>query len=587
MRHPPDYPAKTLVTAQWQWSGYSAPDQDNKEINVDIAVVLRWRDDRVNPELGRSVNMTEGAWTARGLWLPTLRFDYLKSNTSTSSVIHFEMLRPSARPDGVYTPDEGWCTWSFAYGPATFEWSDQPRGFELNWELFPFGQQRMRLGMQCTDELVDCSLFDLNMSQGRAPQPQNGTAPSGRRLLQAQRRAASGAAATTYLRASSSLAVPRTFPLVEHLSTPANTPSPDVNLERTPVRFEMTIVMSRQPLTYVLRLIVPMVLVGFLALLTFFVKENYTQLELCFTALLLLALLGIEVKDFMPDHVIGLTWLDAFVTINICIMVVTTLMSLFIIVFDESENERMKAWAEAIDTTVRQTFPITAVAVNGAMLAFAATSEVDDSMGRVEHLVANAFIVWVVMLLLSLLFIFRRARKVNGVAKQQDAPLQQTLPYASTRPEFPSDSAVAVRTAASLEGMITAEFDHDGHAAATPAVAAPLPVLVTAPAIDATQAVPTHRCCPPEQLGSAGSSALLADSVPVLRELLANAGTPQLLALAQSLEQQTEGQAASHESGAFESTSTDAQQNVEPAHRHRRRKSRSAESELVGYNFNG
>jgi hypothetical protein len=55
------------------------------------------------------------------------------------------------------------------------------------------------------------------------------------------------------------------------------------------------------------------------------------QLELCFTALLLLALLGIEVKDFMPDHVIGLTWLDAFVTINICIMVVTTLMSLFII----------------------------------------------------------------------------------------------------------------------------------------------------------------------------------------------------------------------------------------------------------------
>lgn len=143
MRHPPDYPAKTLVTAQWQWSGYSAPDQDNKEINVDIAVVLRWRDDRVNPELGRSVNMTEGAWTARGLWLPTLRFDYLKSNTSTSSVIHFEMLRPSARPDGVYTPDEGWCTWSFAYGPATFEWSDQPRGFELNWELFPFGQQRI------------------------------------------------------------------------------------------------------------------------------------------------------------------------------------------------------------------------------------------------------------------------------------------------------------------------------------------------------------------------------------------------------------------------------------------------------------
>jgi hypothetical protein len=51
MRHPPDYPAKTLVTAQWQWSGYSAPDQENKEINVDIAVVLRWRDDRVNPEL--------------------------------------------------------------------------------------------------------------------------------------------------------------------------------------------------------------------------------------------------------------------------------------------------------------------------------------------------------------------------------------------------------------------------------------------------------------------------------------------------------------------------------------------------------
>jgi hypothetical protein len=223
--------------------------------------------------------MTEGAWTARGLWLPTLRFDYLKSNTSTSSVIHFEMLRPSARPDGVYTPDEGWCTWSFAYGPATFEWSDQPRGFELNWELFPFGQQRMRLGMQCTDELVDCSLFDLHMSQGRAPQPQNGTAPSERRLAQAQRRAASGAAATTYLRASSSLAVPRTFPLVEHLSTPANTPSPDVNLERTPVRFEMTIVMSRQPLTYVLRLIVPMVLVGFLALLTFFVKENYTQVR--------------------------------------------------------------------------------------------------------------------------------------------------------------------------------------------------------------------------------------------------------------------------------------------------------------------
>ena len=68
--------------------------------------------------------------------------------------------------------------------------------------------------------------------------------------------------------------------------------------------------MSRMPVLYVVRLCLPLMLVIILALYFFYVNDSYHQLDLSFNSLLVVTLMGIEVKDFMPDHVITVTVLS-------------------------------------------------------------------------------------------------------------------------------------------------------------------------------------------------------------------------------------------------------------------------------------
>ena len=75
--------------------------------------------------------------------------------------------------------------------------------------------------------------------------------------------------------------------------------------------------MERTAVLYIVRLCVPLILVIFLSLYFFYVNDSYHQLDLSFNSLLLITLIGIEVKDFMPDHVVVITWIDWFLLANI------------------------------------------------------------------------------------------------------------------------------------------------------------------------------------------------------------------------------------------------------------------------------
>ena len=67
--------------------------------------------------------------------------------------------------------------------------------------------------------------------------------------------------------------------------------------------------MRRVATLYIIRLCIPLILVLLLALLFFYVNDSYEQLNLSFNSLLVIALIAIEVKEFMPDHVIVVTWI--------------------------------------------------------------------------------------------------------------------------------------------------------------------------------------------------------------------------------------------------------------------------------------
>ena len=128
--------------------------------------------------------------------------------------------------------------------------------------------------------------------------------------------------------------------------------------------------MRRVATLYMVRLCLPMLLVLVLALYFFYVNEAYQQLDLSFNSLLVIALIAIEVKDFMPDHVISVTWIDWFVTINILLIVFATALSLAIIVLEESGNPIVRACAPPLDRAVKRTQPIGALIINLVMMCY-------------------------------------------------------------------------------------------------------------------------------------------------------------------------------------------------------------------------
>eukprot|EP00966_Prymnesium_polylepis_P121709 2812879-Prymnesium_polylepis.1 len=144
----------------------------------------------------------------------------------------------------------------------------------------------------------------------------------------------------------------------------------------------------------------------------FYLGDSYHQLDLTFNSLLVIALLAIEVKDFMPDHVTVVTWIDwsappllssrfptvwhvahrtpPFVTMNVLLIVFAVGMSLSIIVLEESSRPLLKAWSGALDRAVRWTQPVGVFVVNGLMLMLAYSNDY-VSVNTVETYMWAAF----------------------------------------------------------------------------------------------------------------------------------------------------------------------------------------------------
>jgi len=384
MRLQPDFPRATPTQFSWWWYKYGTPDQDERTIDVHLRLEFAWRDERVarhptlSRRLGRSVS--EAQWRAAGMWLPSFEIHDADGNTTTNSEISTTVR---ALGGGELAVD---CRWIMNLEPLTIDWTGDSEAY-IDWSMFPFGEQLLRLKLSCSDG-ADCWFHDLTNGTGacqgnpeESAQPQEGEAQESNEeaasLRRLSSRTSSSSAPSRAASSGSLIAVSRLsadgdnggflardadasseFPLVRTITY--TSPSS----RQGSLNFFIDITMERMAVLYIVRLCVPLILVIFLSLYFFYVGDSYHQLDLSFNSLLLITLIGIEVKDFMPDHVVVVTWIDWFLLGNIVLVVFVTGLSLLIIVFEESDNPLVSCLADVLDGTVKRTQVYVATLLN-------------------------------------------------------------------------------------------------------------------------------------------------------------------------------------------------------------------------------
>jgi len=401
----PNSPQKTPVAATIWWYKYLEPQQDERLIGVYLSVIFEWRDDRVlgvpllhsRTKSGRST--PEQEWRDLGMWLPSFTVFDLDSNTTTDSKIEVAQEYNASVPHRF----EVKCLWSFRLAPATFQWYVQETAdYRLDWRMFPFGAQQLPVRLQC-NRGASCSLNDVTdgTGMGAAPSDPEVTAENSANSSYARRQAlavksirSGGSASSATLRVGTAGGVSFSSSSGEGL---ASDQFPLINSEiglSSPLSQDtsilITITMRRIPTLYIIRLCLPLGLVIMVSLYFFYLGDSYHQLDLTFNSLLVIALLAIEVKDFMPDHVTVVTWIDWFVTMNVLLIVFAVGMSLSIIVLEESSRPLLKAWSGALDRAVRWTQPVGVFVVNCLMLMLAYSNDY-VSVNTVETYMWAAF----------------------------------------------------------------------------------------------------------------------------------------------------------------------------------------------------
>ena len=363
----PTFPLDTPVTVRFDWTKYLEPDQDTRTIDMYLSLQFKWRDDRValHSYLGQRLGaaISESEWRALGMWLPAFTLSDADANTTVDSTI-----TTTAAPLG-YGNTQVTCTWNFNLEPVTIKWYVDTGKYKLDWALFPFGEQHLRLQLQCLSGAACSPDASDGSFSSNATTPENATViedvddatgTTRRRVLRVGSAAIAGSALGSSASGSSD-GLPLQFPYVNDVKELVEGTSGYP-------KFTITLTMRRVASLYIVRLCVPLVLVLVLALYFFYVNESYNQLDLSFNSLLVIALIAIEVKDFMPNHVISITWIDWFVTINIVLIVFATILSLIIIVLEEHPSPLMNVCSVCMDNTVKRTQWIAAAIINGTLL---------------------------------------------------------------------------------------------------------------------------------------------------------------------------------------------------------------------------
>jgi len=303
--------------------------------------------------------------------------DKVKNETRLSSNINVrvEMQRFGLR--------QVTCTWEIDMYPIELKWSVRPEA-RLHFDMFPFGQLKLILAVNCqldaacrsvaSGTLSLSSLQPTNGSSGSSLQPTNGSSGSNgtvsRRRLFAARAPLRALALNTNDRSYGDAS--GQYPLVasRRYTTAKETRYPS---------FEIEVTMERKMyMVFLYRLMLPIVLVLTTSLLFFFIREAITQLELAFTSLLVIILLGIEVKSMVPSWVSSPTWLDGFVVVNNLLMVFICAVSLGIVALEEIGEAYYTSVALALDSSVKHVMPVGCLAMNTSFFLVGLLGETDQ-----------------------------------------------------------------------------------------------------------------------------------------------------------------------------------------------------------------
>lgn len=170
---------------------------------------------------------------------------------------------------------------------------------------------------------------------------------------------------------------------------------------------------------------IPNLLIMLLSLAVFFTKDNYQQLTFSFTAIVVVAVVSIEVKDFFPSFWTQNSWLDLFVIVSIIFMVIVTALSVVIIVLDESGCSKA---SEALDLAVSVVQPIAFAIISGLFYIEVPIAELQRRMTMLLIAdVAVLFVFWQLALFSAPAFSLLRKLCLKPVpsalsAKRTDGP---------------------------------------------------------------------------------------------------------------------------------------------------------------------